>query len=306
MTEPRRAPVPAVPTEPLRRVRSVGIIYHPEKQPASTNLARDITDFLRRSAIDCWSVSAWDADDRVAALDGTDLVVTLGGDGTILRAARAVIGHGTPILAVNLGHLGFMAEVRPERAMLELPGVLEGRGWIEERMMIRVTVDRMPNAPQALEHLGPFDALNEAVVGRAALARVVEVETHVNDQLLTNYRADGLIVSTPTGSTGYSFAAGGPILLPEANDIVLTPIAPYLVTPRPLVMPADVRIELRVSSDDVSVLSIDGQVSLTLVEGDRITVRRSPHVTRFLRLGEPSYFIRTFADRLHQRQTYAG
>ncbi len=289
-----------------RRVRTVGIVYHPEKRPTSTDLAYDIADFLKRRGVAYWSASVWDMDEHAGLLASTDLVVTLGGDGTILRAASAITQHGIPILAVNLGHLGFMAEVSPERALLELPGVLDGRGWIEERMMIQVTVERIATAAVPLERHEPFHALNELVVGRAALSRVVEVETIVNNQVLTTYRADGLIVSTPTGSTGYSFAAGGPILLPEANNFVLTPIAPYLVTPRPLVMPADVRIELRLRSDDVSVLSIDGQESVTLVEGDRITAVRSPHVTRFLRLGDANYFIRSFADRLHQRQPYAG
>lgn len=207
-----------------------------------------------------------------------DLIVVLGGDGTLLAVARAIASRDVPILGVNLGTLGFLAETARNNLFPSLEGVLAGEFEVEERMRFDVTVTRDG------EELGCYIALNDAVVSNTALSRMVHLETRADGAEVATYHADGLIVATPTGSTAYSLSAGGPLLLPTVETILLTPISPHTLTQRPLVLPGHCVIEIRVMDargGEVH-LTVDGQVGRELAEGDLVTVRRSPHPARLL------------------------
>lgn len=207
-----------------------------------------------------------------------DLLVVLGGDGTLLAVARAVGARDVPLLGVNLGTLGFLTETARDDLFPALESVLAGRFAIEERMRIEVSVDR------GRERLDQYIALNDAVISNTALSRLVHLETRAEGGPVTIYHADGLIVSTPTGSTAYSLSAGGPLVLPALEAILLTPICAHTLTQRPLVLPATLVIEVRVQDTRGGQvhLTVDGQVGLDLEEGDCVTVRRSAHPTRLL------------------------
>lgn len=236
-----------------------------------------------------WQTSNWDDPAALERIEGTDVIVCLGGDGSMLWAARAVVPHPVPILGVNMGRLGFLAEIGPKDLMERLPRVLKGEGRIEERTMLQA---RVPAWGQT------FQALNDVVVGRSLAGRPVYLDVSVDGHRLALYRSDAVIVATATGSTGYSLSAGGPILHPESQDIVLTPVAPHLAPARPLVLPRDAVVDLIVSTEEGATVSIDGQVNRDLERGDAVSICRSPHVARFLRLSEPSDHYRILAERL--------
>jgi len=201
-------------------------------------------------------------------------VVVLGGDGTLLSVARALGSRAVPILGVNLGTLGFLTEIALDELFAALDRVLRGEHRIESRMRLEVGVVRGGvEAPPAERFL----ALNDAVLTKADLARMIDLETRAGGDLVTSYHADGLIVATPTGSTAYSLSAGGPIVLPELEAFVLTPICPHTLTQRPLVLSHSAEIEIVVRSREEVQLTIDGQEGATLQQGDSVRVRRSAH-----------------------------
>lgn len=201
-----------------------------------------------------------------------DLMLVLGGDGTLLAVARAVGAREVPILGVNLGSLGFLAETSREDLFPTLDALLAGRLRIEERMRFVVGVER--GSQRTAEYL----ALNDAVISNTALSRMVHLETRTDGAPLTTYHADGLIVSTPTGSTAYSLSAGGPILLPGSAVMSITPICPHSLTQRPLVVSQSVSLEVIVHTRGGEVaLTVDGQEGLELRDGDRVAMWRSPH-----------------------------
>lgn len=197
----------------------------------------------------------------------TDLVVVLGGDGSMLRAAALVADHGTPVLGVNLGRLGFLTPFDPADARSALDAALAGELPTAKRSRQSVTYLPQDGTPVTRS------ALNDTVIHQGAMARLIELEATINDGLVTSYRADGLIVSTPTGSTAYSLAAGGPILMPGQASMVLTPICAHTLTNRPLVVPSNARIELRLRGDSRDVvLTVDGQWARSLLPGDCVVV----------------------------------
>jgi NAD+ kinase len=201
-----------------------------------------------------------------------DLIVSLGGDGTLLAVARAVGTRRVPILGVNLGMLGFLTEVTVEEMLPVLEQAVAGRAPMVSRMRLEVLAMRGGN------ELGRFVALNDAVITKTTLSRMIDLETFADGQEVTSYHADGLIVSTPTGSTAYSLSAGGPILLPGTEAIVLTPICPHALTQRPLVLPMESQVEVVVHTLGAgATLTIDGQEGMELLDDDRVTLRRSPH-----------------------------
>ena len=218
-----------------------------------------------------------------------DLVVVLGGDGTLLAMAKAIAesGHDIPILAVNFGSLGFLTEITRPEIYESLDTVINGKATHDLRMMLRASATRVGQPP--LTHL----ALNDVVFSRTAISRMIELDVSVGDQFVTSVKADGLIVATPTGSTAYNLAAGGPIVHPSMDALVLTPIAPHTLTNRPIVIPAD--REVRVTSagtnagDEIHV-TVDGQTGFTLHEGDRIAITRADRPIRLIRATTRSYF----------------
>jgi NAD+ kinase len=218
-----------------------------------------------------------------ALVDDTDLLVVIGGDGTILSAARLAVGRA-PILGVNLGGLGFMTEM----PLAELPGsiadVAAGATVIDERVMLEAEIDRPEGRLRAL-------ALNDVVIAKTGVARMVHVTTAVNGEHLATYPADGVIVATPTGSTAYSLSAGGPIVHPHVDVIVVTPICPHTFTARPVVVSGSAYVTLEVTSKDEDVsLTVDGQESHPLRPGERVTIRRAQERTRLVRLRARSFY----------------
>lgn len=208
---------------------------------------------------------------RAVLVREADLLVVLGGDGTLLSLARAAGDREVPILGINLGTLGFLAEVSVGEMGAALERVLAGEMAIEHRMRLGIELARARAAPRS------WLALNDAVIARGASARIIDLETHADGQLVTIYHSDGLIVSTPTGSTAYSMSAGGPILLPGVASIVLTPICAHALTQRPLVLPDGAVVEVIVHTRGGNAqLVVDGQEGAVLDDGDRVTIRRSP------------------------------
>jgi len=215
-----------------------------------------------------------------------DMVVVLGGDGTLISTARIIGERDIPILGVNLGSLGFLTEIALDELYPALEKCLLGDFRVSERIMLRAVVER--DGRETASHL----VLNDVVINKGALARIVDLKTRVNSFHLTTFKADGLIISTPTGSTGYSLSAGGPIINPSMNCIVITPICPHTLTNRPLVINDDSVVEVTVNSlDDEDIyLTLDGQVGLELRSGDMIHVRRASHTAKLVMSKERDYF----------------
>ena len=252
-------------------------------------LLESLRDVLASQVEEVWQTSNWDDSAAQEQIEGTDCIICLGGDGSMLWAARAVVPHAVPIFGVNMGRLGFLAEIGPKELMDMLPRVLAGEGRVEERAMLQAQV---PVWGQT------FQALNDVVVGRSLAGRPVYLDVSVDGRRLAVYRSDAVIVATATGSTGYSLSAGGPILHPESRDLVLTPVAPHLAPARSLVLPGDAVVDLVLSTEEGATVSVDGQVNRSLESGDSVSVCRSPHVARFLRLSESSDHYRILAERM--------
>lgn len=214
-----------------------------------------------------------------------EVIIVLGGDGTMLGVARLVGDRGIPILGVNLGGLGFITEVNRDEIFDAVEKVLSGRCSVEERIMLTAVVYRQG------EKIADFVVLNDVVINKGALARIIDLETYIDKLYVTTFKSDGLIISTPTGSTAYSLSAGGPILYPTLNSIVLTPICSHTLTNRPIVLPDRVAVEivLRSESEDVF-LTLDGQVGFSLRKDDVVEVRKSDFTTKLLMPCERDYF----------------
>lgn len=215
-----------------------------------------------------------------------DMVVVLGGDGTLISTARILGARDIPILGVNLGSLGFLTEIALDELYPALDKCLHGEYRVSERLMLHASVER--DGDEIASHL----VLNDVVINKGALARIVDLKTTVNDYDVTTFKADGLIISTPTGSTGYSLSAGGPIITPSMDCIVITPICPHTLTNRPLVIDAAAVVSVTVKSlDDEDIyLTLDGQVGVELKSGDMIRVCRAEHNARLIMSEERDYF----------------
>jgi len=280
-------------------LKRIGILYHPKIELAYT-LAKELERFLSSSGISAWLCSAWEGEKASAQLNNTDLMLTTGGDGTILRAAQVTLLAQTPITGINLGKLGFMTELGADEVFDKLPALVAGGGWIDERAMLQIEVSS-PDLESGSART--FHALNDVVVARGAVARVVYVDASIDGESLTTYKADGVIVATATGSTGYSLSAGGPILYPQAEDFLLLPILPHLSSAYTMVLPSTVVVKLRVRSYHQSTLNIDGHINLTLADGAIITVKHSSRRARFLRIHQERSFYSSLEQKLKGKQT---
>ncbi len=277
-------------------MKTVGIISKPRPE------LREIVPGLRRWFAERGITALLDQE-TAAALGGAEtgeprpelaerveMLVVLGGDGTLLAAARAAGGLGIPLLAVNLGSLGFLTVVTLDEMYPALDLVLAGRHEVECRRKLQVEVRREagPGVSQVIE---TYHALNDAVLNKAAISRILDFDAFVDGQFVSNFKADGLIVATPTGSTAYSLSAGGPIVLPAVDAMLLTPIASHMLTNRPLVVPGSSSIEVVVNSQEESVfLTVDGQVGVSIHSSGRIVCRLSPQLLRLVRPPGKSYF----------------
>lgn len=271
----------------------IGLLYHP-MIPTSHHLAAEMQHFLEEQGASVWIGSHFDEAAVSQEVHRLDAFVVLGGDGSMLRAARLGAQQGIPILGINLGRLGFLAEVQPADWKTSLRRLLGGDCWVEERLMVRAEFTRNGYAS------GCYEALNEVVVSRGALARVVRLEAYIDGGYLTTYVADGLIVATATGSTAYALAAGGPIVPPELENMLLIPLAPHLSLERAIVLSKGSQVRIKVRTDHVAILTVDGQYQVELAHGDWVQVSASPHTARFIRLQERTYFYRTLMQRLGQ------
>ena len=261
--------------------------------------AEELTGLIKSRGIGVWSCSAWETENAISSLNGTDLLLTTGGDGTILRAAQVALERQIPITGINMGNLGFLTEFKADDAVNQLSEILDGRGWIDERSMLEAqlaTSDQNGNPP------GVFAALNDVVLARGAIAKLIQIDASINDQPLAGYRADGLILSTATGSTGYALAAGGPILYPQSSDLLLVPIVSHLSSGYSQVLPASSVIKLKLATTNQATLSIDGHINIPVSAGAVVTVKSSALKTRFLRLRPRDYFFKVLEEKLRGKK----
>lgn len=269
---------------------------HP-KLPDSLEEAGAISAYLQQKGFEAPHGSLYDEKlrKRVHACE-FDLLIAVGGDGTMLRAGHLCAPHDVPILGVNKGRLGFLFQVDEGGWAKMIDQLLGGEFWIENRMMLRAEHVRSG------ETLGSWLALNDAVVSRGQYMRPIHVNASVDGQFLTTYVADGLIASTATGSTAYALASGGPILPPELRNILLIPIAPHLSVDRAVVLSEGSTVSITVLSDN-AVLSLDGQIPIGLAEEDQVNVHAGEATVKFIRFGDPGYFYRNLTAHMNQNST---
>ena len=221
--------------------------------------------------------------EKLAAV--VDLILVLGGDGTMIATARMIEDLEVPVLGINYGGLGYLTEFRIEELYSALESILEGNYRLDKRVMLRTLHQRGD------EVINSNRVLNDVVINKSALARIIEIDAYLNDQFVNSFRADGLIVSTPTGSTAYNLSAGGPVMFPSMNAILITPICPFTLSNRPIVVPDDAVIELRLKTDQEEVaLTLDGQVGFPLKIGDRVVIQKSETTFNLIQPSNRNYF----------------
>jgi len=280
------------PSRSRKRIESVGLVIKPQPRRAEPILVRLIRWLDRRGLT--WAVDEQSARvlrkpsiglSRAALADASDLILVIGGDGTLLSVARECGRRPTPILGVNLGSLGFLTEIPLGELYPALDGILSGQGTVMRRTRLRVSVIREGRT------VARHDVLNDVVVAKSAIARILDISVVINDRFMTLFQADGLIICTPTGSTAYSLSAGGPIVDPAVGAMILSPICPHTLTNRPVVAPIDNRVEVSIARNHGEVyVSLDGQVGMPLLPGDVLRVRRSPHPVRLMQFPGHDYF----------------
>jgi NAD+ kinase len=281
-----------------RSIQTVGLVVKRER-PEAVTIARTLTRFLRSKhktpIADSETAKKIGAEavERHHLADRADLIVVLGGDGTLLGVARLVASKGIPIIGVNLGGLGFLTEVTIREAQAALGRVLAGNYEVDKRIMLEAIIER------ASEQLAQsYQAFNDVVVGKGPLGRMLDLDVFANRTAFCSYRADGLIVATPTGSTAYALAAGGPIVYPTLGAIVLAPICPHTLSNRPVILPDTYEIEIHVKAPDHdTTFTVDGQESSQLGPDDVIKIHRGRHAVSLIRSAHPYFEI--WRDKLH-------
>ncbi|MCS6802593.1 MAG: NAD(+)/NADH kinase [Chloroflexota bacterium] len=281
----------------------IGLVYQP-RTPAALELAEQTRLRLEREGHHVWKASAWAEEEVLAQLRDTALLITFGGDGTVLRIGRLSAPFEVPILTVNFGRLGFLTEVPPSEIENALEAYFGGRFWLERRILLEAQI--LPPAgrdaaPWDEHYHRRFSALNEVVVSRGGAARVIRLLIAIDDAPYTTYIADGAIFATPTGSTAYALAAGGAILDPSLETLMITPIAAHLGLQHSVVLPGDSTVTVEVRSDHGAYLSVDGQHDVLLQDGDRVRVARAEARASLVRLGPRSAFYAQLGERLTRR-----
>ena len=285
----------------MQKIETVGIISKPNIQRA-TDIVSGLLGWLdeRHVRYRCDEQTAlygglkqWYS--RQDLVPGADLVVVLGGDGTLLSAARGVAETKIPLLAVNLGRLGFLTSITVEELYPELERALQGDLRIDRRHMIDCELVR------GEQIIGAYSALNDVVINKGMIARMIDLDTYVDGNLVTGYKADGLIVSTPTGSTAYSLSAGGPIIFPSVGAFCITPICPHMLTNRPVIVPDTSVIQILNHADEGTFLTVDGQVGEPMAKGDRVICRSSSKIISLIRPPKLLFF-----DVLREKLKWGG
>ncbi|HMJ07646.1 MAG TPA: NAD(+)/NADH kinase [Pyrinomonadaceae bacterium] len=278
---------------PEKQIKKVGVIVKPGHAEASKT-ANELSEWLEKRGIELvgkpftkkigsgGEVEPAEAEEFGAA---ADLIVVLGGDGTMISTARLIGDAEVLVLGVNYGSLGYLTDFRIEEMFPTLESIFEGRYEIDRRVMLHAEHWR------AGEMLGKGRVLNDVVINKSAVARIIEIEVSLNSLFVNSFRADGLIVSTPTGSTAYNLSAGGPIVYPSMNAVVLTPICPFTLTNRPIVVPDDAIIELSLENENEGVvLTLDGQIGYPLKAKDRVRIRKSRTTFNLVQPTNRNYF----------------
>lgn len=289
----------------MNRPPKVGFVYNPHAVGAK-DLVNKLVDLLELDQ-DVFVCAVGDLENIELNKSEVELIITVGGDGTILRTVHTAATKGLAILGINMGRLGFMTELSTEDVFCKLQNYIKCDMWLEARAMLNAKVitessnDGISNFDVAAsaDLIGAsWHALNEAVVGSGAVSRMTSIKVSVDDVPMTVYRADSVIVSTATGSTGYSLSAGGPILHPLSSEILIMPVAPHTGLRSPVVLPATSRIVLTVLSDRPAMLSIDGFIDRELIYGQSVEVTASNYSARFLRAKPPSHHYAVLTRRL--------
>jgi Predicted sugar kinase len=281
----------------MSAIKRIGIILKPH-QPDALKTICDLTVFLSQKGIELVGGPEIEREqvehetgcpvdqvetNQLAA--SVDLILVLGGDGTMIATARMIGDHDVPVLGVNYGGLGYLAEFRIEELFSALESILSNNYRLDKRVMLRVDLHR------GNETITSNRVLNDVVINKSALARIIEIEAYLNQQFVNSFRADGLIISTPTGSTAYNLSAGGPVVFPSMNAIVITPICPFTLSNRPIVVPDDATIELRLKTDLEEVaLTLDGQVGFPLKLDDQVIIRKSLTTFNLIQPMNRNYF----------------
>ena len=271
--------------------KSVGIIFKHDFQPANKECER-LRDWFKQRGITVYTeemasrahvTQCLEEETRIP--DSVDLVVVLGGDGTLLGAARKVGRYGLPILGVNLGGLGFLTEIPLEMLYKDIEKVITGQVTVEPRLMLQASVLR--NGEEKCR----FSVLNDVVINKGALARIIDLRVSIDGHFLTTFRSDGLIISTPTGSTSYNLSAGGPILYPDLEALILTPICPFTLTQRPIILPDTSVIEVQMGKHNEEVtLTFDGQVGFDLMAHDKVIISKSEKMLKLIKSPDQDYY----------------
>jgi NAD+ kinase len=280
--------------EGVSSFQHIAVAPHPEISVAVEE-TEHVVSFLLDNGLRVTSGLLYDETLRQQIIEGIfDLLIALGGDGTMLRAGHLCGPHGVPVLGINMGRFGFLMEIRQDGWREALMRLLKGDFWLEKRMMLSAEQVRNDQV------VGEWEVVNETVVSRGSFVRPVQMEVNVDGRYLATYVADGMIASTPTGSTAYAMAAGGPILPPELRTILLVPIAPHLSIDRGIVLAEGSSVAIKVHTNHQAVLSIDGQPPIELVDGDCVNVRASSHTLQFIRFQDPGYFYRNLTPHMNQ------
>jgi len=273
--------------------QNVAVAAHPEI-PLAYEEAAQIAEYLSQCGSQAIFGNLYEDNLHEGVRGGEiDLLIALGGDGTMLRAGQICAPYGVPIFGINMGKFGFLMEFKHEEWKTAINQILTGDSWLENRMLLCTEHWRED------ELVGAWEVLNEVVVSRGEIVRPVYLDASVDGRFLTTYVADGLIAATATGSTAYALAAGGPILPPELRNILVVPVAPHLSIDRAIVLAEGSSVSITVHTDHQAVISIDGHVPIHLEDGDRVDARASNYTVQFVRIQDPGYFYRNLTPHMY-------
>jgi NAD+ kinase len=279
-------------SEENRPIKRIAIVGH-QTLPDTEKISVAIAAFLNEKGIETQHGYLDDEAIYQKVKQGEfDLLIALGGDGTMLRAGHLGGPSDVPVLGINLGRFGFLTEIERDQWREFLTRMIAGDYWLEKRMMLYAEHWRADSL------LGKWDVLNEVVVSRGQIIHPIHISAYVDGRFLTTYVADALIAATPTGSTAYALAAGGPILPPELRNILLVPVAPHLSLDRAIVLAEGSSVSITIEVDHQAVFSVDGQTPIGLTNDDRVNVYASPHVVKFVRFQDPGYFYRNLTPHM--------
>ncbi len=287
----------------MTSITHIGILAHPTR-PDTYPVAHRIAETLAKRQIEHWIYTDWNDDLVQSSVAKADMVVAIGGDGAMLRAGRVCGEQGVPVLGINMGWLGFLTEVdQPEDWDTTLENLLAGNYWIERRMMLTAT---LINDKQDI--ISSHSALNDVVISGNVFGRMIQINTFIDKHWTTTYNSDALIIATPTGSTAYALATGGPILPPELRNILMVPVAPHLSMDRPLVLSEGAVVDVEPTEENRHqiVLTVDGNVVAEVQDNQHICIRSAEPVSQFVRMRDPNYFYRSLLDRMEPRVNRHG